>query len=97
MTDTQPNPSTRALTVTFGSFLVSLFSSALVHLGELPDPASQEKMKPDLDLARQTIDLIEVLQQKTAGNLDADEGELMAHVLYELRLKYVAARGSLAP
>jgi hypothetical protein len=93
MTDTQPNTTPRMLPITFGSFLVSLFSSALVHLGELPDPATQEKSPPDLDLARQTIDLVEILQQKTVGNLDADESELMAHVLYELRLKYVAACG----
>ena len=78
----------RELPITFGAFLVSLASSAMVHLGEAPDPVTNTT-STDLALARQTIQLIEILEAKTKGNLDDDETRLMASMLYELRLRYV--------
>lgn len=78
----------RELPMTFGTFVVSLASSAMVHLGETPDPM-RGTTEVNLPLARQTIQLIEILEAKTRGNLDEDEARLMTSVLYELRLRYV--------
>lgn len=80
------------LPVNFASFLVSLGSSALVHLGEVPDPQSGQHDR-DLVLARHTIDLLALLQEKTKGNLDEDETRLLETLLFELRTKYLQARG----
>lgn len=74
----------------FSTFILSLSTSALVHLAELPDPMSNEK-KVNLPLAKQTIAIIEMLQEKTKGNLTEEEGRLMEELLYDLRLKYVQA------
>jgi Domain of unknown function (DUF1844) len=76
----------------FASFLLSLGSSTLVHLGELehPDHASPSK---NLALAKQSLDILSMLQEKTRGNLSAEETRLLEQLLYELRMKYVAARG----
>jgi hypothetical protein len=72
----------------FSTFILSLSTSALVHLAELPDPISNEK-KINLPLAKQTIAIIEMLQEKTRGNLNQEEEQLMEDLLYDLRLKYV--------
>ena len=74
--------------INFSSFVLSLSTSALVHLGEVPDPVTQ---KPDrhLPLAKQTIDLLAMLKEKTQGNLTADEEKLMDHLLADLRWRYI--------
>lgn len=82
-----------ALPVSFASLVVSLGSAALVHLGEVPDPGSQA-ISRDLKLARHSIDVLIMLQEKTRGNLDADESKLLEALLHELRTKYLAARQS---
>ncbi len=87
---TAPDSSSDGVTVTFGSFVHSLAMSALVHLGEIPDP-TVGAMTPNLPLARQTIDLLDVLSKKTAGNLEDDEDKLLSTLLGDLRLKYVQA------
>ena len=74
--------------INFSTFIFSLNTSALLHLGEIPDPATG-KQQEDLAMAKQTIDLIAMLQEKTRGNLAADEENLVKHVLYDLRLRYV--------
>lgn len=76
--------------VTFAGFIFGLASSALIHLGEYPDPEGPGR-RVDLPAARQTIDLLGLLEAKTKGNLDTDEAELLKHLLYDLRVKYVAA------
>ena len=76
--------------VTFTSFLISLGSSALVHLGEIPDPESGVSTT-DLKMARHTIDVIALLHDKTKGNLDEDEARLTDALLFDLRTKYLAA------
>jgi len=78
--------------VDFSAFLLSLGSSALVHLGELehPDHAGTSR---NLPLAKQTLDILGMLEEKTRGNLTPDEHRLLEQLLYELRLKYVAQRG----
>ena len=76
--------------VTFSAFVLSIASSALVQLGEVPDPESGETRR-NLDVAKHNIDILSMLRDKSAGNLDADEMRLIDSVLYELRLKYVMA------
>lgn len=75
--------------INFSTFVVSLSSSALIHLGIVPDPMSGETSK-DLPLAKQTIDMLAMLQEKTRGNLTEDEAKLMEGMLYDLRMRYVA-------
>jgi hypothetical protein len=74
--------------ITFSTFIFSLNTSALVHLGDYPEPATG-KSEMDLPLAKQTIDLIALLEEKTRGNLSKDEENLVRHILYDLRLRYV--------
>jgi hypothetical protein len=75
--------------INFATFVVSLSSSALIHLGIAPDPISGEQKK-DLAIAKQTIDMLAMLQEKTRGNLTEDEAQLMESMLYDLRMRYVA-------
>ena len=78
--------------VSFTTFLLSLASSAMVHLGETPDPESDNFM-PNLPLAKHTIDIIAMLDCKTRSNLSEEETNLLTHLLYELRLTYVKKSG----
>ena len=73
----------------FSTFILSLSTSAFYHLGMVPDPETGKPAPPNLALARQTIDTLEVLQLKTRGNLDAQESHLLESLLYELRLRFV--------
>jgi hypothetical protein len=75
-------------TVNFSTFLISLAGSALVHLGEVDDPNRQARV--DLVLARQTIDVIQMLAEKTRNNLDEDEQRLLEAIQAELHSKYNA-------
>ena len=77
--------------VTFSTFILSLVSSTLVHLGDAPDPSSG-KTSPDLNLAKHTIDMIAMLKQKTDGNLTKDEQAMIESVLYDLRMRYVSKK-----
>ena len=76
--------------INFSTFILSLSTSTLMHLGELPNPETNQVEK-NLSLAKQTIDLIDMLKKKTEGNLDKDEDQLITNLLYDLKLKYVAA------
>jgi len=77
--------------IDFSTFLLSLSTSAMMHLGEAPAP--EGKSDKNLPMARQVIDIIEILQHKTKGNLDDDEERLIEQMLYDLRLRYVQAAG----
>ena len=79
--------------VNFSQFIVSLASSALVHLGEIAEPGSSEP-RVDLRLAQHTIDVIAMLQEKTAGNLDSEETRLLDALLGDLRTKFLTASQS---
>lgn len=72
-------------------FLISLGSSAFVHMGLIPDPESGKTRTPNLAIARQTIDMLELLEEKTRGNLTADEATLLRNLLTDLRMRYVTA------
>lgn len=74
--------------IDFTTFVLSLSHSALVHLGDAPDPSGGQR-QTDLAMARQTIDLIALLQDKSRGNLNGSEESVMARVLFELRMRYV--------
>ena len=74
----------------FANFLLSLSTSALIQLGEIPDPVTKQPVK-ELTLAKQTIDLIGMLQEKTKGNLTPEEGKMIEYILYDLRMRYVKA------
>jgi hypothetical protein len=78
--------------LTFSTFVYSLSTSVLVHLGEIPEPVT-EKMEKNLPLAKQTIDILGILQEKTKGNLTPDEEDLLNGFLYDLRMRYVKAMG----
>jgi hypothetical protein len=77
--------------IDFATFVLSLGSSALLHLGEGPD---EDGAKPEknLPLAKQTIDLLAMIQEKTRGNLEAAEEQLLSSLLYDLRIRYVDAQ-----
>ena len=78
--------------VDFSTFVLSLGSSALYHLGVVAHPETGERVSPpELALARNTIDTLEMLEEKTRGNLDAQERELVGSLLYELRMHFVEA------
>ena len=74
--------------VTLATFIFSLSSSALVHLGEIPEPETNRTLV-DLPIAKQIIDTLGMLQEKTKGNLDQDEERLLKSVLYDLRMRYI--------
>jgi hypothetical protein len=76
------------LEIDFSSFIFSLSTSALLHLGEVPDPVTQ-KIEKDLPLAKQTIDILGMLKEKTRGNLTADEEKLIDNLLADLRWRFI--------
>ena len=78
--------------INFPTFVASLNASALVHLGVIEDPVSG-KVEKNLPMATQTIDILSMLQQKTAGNLAADEDGMLKSILYDLRILFVKEKG----
>ena len=86
----EPEEETRAQLpeITFSTFILSLSSSVLFHLGEIPEPSTGAKNE-DLPLAKQTIDILGMLEEKTKGNLTAEEKNLLSNILYDLRMRYI--------
>ena len=78
--------------VTFAGFILSLNTTALFHLGELPHPESG-KSNVDLELVKHTIDTLSLLRDKTKGNLDQDEEALITNIIYDLKIRYVKVAG----
>ncbi len=85
---TQPVGETPLPEINFASFVLSLSSSALLHFGQIPDPMTK-RTERNLPLAKQTIDILGILEEKTKGNLTKDEEQLMENLLHDLRIKYV--------
>jgi hypothetical protein len=77
--------------LTFTAFVISLASTAAIHFGDLPDPLSGTRAEPNLEGAAQMIEILALLEQKTRGNLTAEERQMLEQVLYELRLRFVKA------
>jgi len=78
--------------INFATFIFSLNSSVLVHLGLINDPATGKKVK-NLAIAKQTIDILGMLEEKTEGNLTEDEESMLKNILYDLRMIYVKEKG----
>ena len=78
--------------INFSTFVASLNASALLHLGIIEDPSSGTKNK-SLPMAKQTIDILSMLQEKTTGNLSEEEENLLKNILYDLRIMYVKEKG----
>ena len=74
--------------IDFATFILSLSHSALMHLGDAPHPEN-ERIERNLPLARQTIDLLSLLEEKTKGNLTGDEERMLHQVLYDLRMRFI--------
>jgi hypothetical protein len=85
---TEPQPQ-----LSFTAFVLSLASTAAIHFGDLPDPVSGEQAELNLDGAAQMIEILALMEQKTRGNLTAEEREVLNQVLYELRMRLVEATG----
>jgi hypothetical protein len=78
--------------INFPTFIFSMNSSALMQLGIIEDPASG-KMTKNLPLAKQTIDILGMIEEKTRGNLTEDEKNMLKNILYDLRMIYVKMKG----
>lgn len=74
--------------IDFTTFVLSLSTQALMQLGEVKDPECQDAQ--DLMMARQTIDLLGLLESKTKGNLTGEEEQLLQQILYDLRMRFVS-------
>ena len=79
--------------LSFTAFVLSLASTAAVHFGDLADPASGQKSEPNLEGALRMIEILSLLEQKTRGNLTAEEREVLSQILHELRMRFVQAGG----
>ena len=78
----------------FTAFVLSLASTAAIHFGDLPDPLSGERQPANLEGAAQMIEILALLDQKTRGNLTAEERQVLEQVLYELRLRFIQVVGT---
>ncbi len=85
------DPSEDAAAIDLTAFLLGLAQTALIQLGESPNPETGQRSALDLPAARQTLDVLGMLREKTRGNLTADEERLFEHLLADLRLRYVDA------
>lgn len=74
--------------ISFSSFILGLSTQALMYMGEIP-PAPGQPVQADFSAAQQMIDVLAMLQQKTAGNLDAGESTMLENALFDLRMRYV--------
>jgi len=83
---TEPRPA-----IDFYTFVLSLGSSVLIHLGDAPHPETGKPAEPNLALAQQSIEILAMLQQKTRGNLSPEEDKLLDQLLMDLKLRYVEA------
>jgi hypothetical protein len=86
-----PTPESAGPRLEFGDFLMSLGTSAYVSLGKIQDPAFGTS-EPDLPAAKQIIDILEMLREKTRGNLHPEEDRLLSGLIYELQMAYLESR-----
>lgn len=74
--------------IDFSTFIFSLGSAALINMGAVANPVSN-KTERNLSEAKQNIDLLSMIQEKTKGNLSSDEDKLMQNLLHSLRMRYI--------
>ncbi|MBN2338267.1 MAG: DUF1844 domain-containing protein [Acidobacteria bacterium] len=85
-----PKPEAEAgQVIDFPSYILSYYAQGMVLMGEVPNPYTNKK-EEDMDAARHMIDILTMLEEKTRGNLSAEELKLLENVLYELRMKFMA-------
>lgn len=75
--------------VTFVGFVLSLAHTAAVHFGDVPDPVTGQTNQPNLPAAQQMIEILALLEERTRGNLSAEERQLLEQIVYELRMRFV--------
>jgi len=75
--------------IDFASYIFSFYTESLMFLGELPNPITN-KTEEDLNAARDAVDLLGMLKEKTKGNLTADEDQLLDKLLFDIRMKFMA-------
>jgi hypothetical protein len=80
--------------LSFAAFVLSLAHTTALHLGDIPDPATGQTLAPNLAAAQQMIDILALLEEKTRGNLTAEERQLLEQLLYELRMRFVEVRAA---
>jgi hypothetical protein len=90
----EPPPSRPDPKVDFSMLAQSIAFSALHYLGLMTEPESGRASQRDLPLARHNIEILELLEEKTRGNLSAEESKLIADLLYEVRMHFVEATKS---
>jgi hypothetical protein len=79
--------------LSFAAFVVSLATTAAIHLGDMADPATGERLELNLEGAAQMIAILTLLEEKTRGNLTAEERQMIEQVLYELRIRFLEVSG----
>ncbi len=79
--------------ITFSLFVLSLSATAEIHLGQLPSPGSDKPGPPNLREAAHLIEVIAMLKEKTVGNLEESEEQLIDAALYDLRTRYAEVAG----
>ena len=83
--------------LSFTAFVLSLATTAAIHLGDVADPSTSKPLEPNLEGASQMIEILSLLDQKTRGNLTAEERQVLEQVLYELRMRFVEASKTGSP
>jgi hypothetical protein len=83
--------------ITFPAFVLSLAHTVAVHLGDVADPSTGQAGKVNLSAAQHMIDILALLEEKTRGNLSAEERQLLDQLLFELRLRFVEVKQAGAP
>jgi len=76
--------------INFSTFVIGLSTQALMQLGEIASPLSG-KVETDIAAAKQMVDILGMLQEKTKGNLNSSEERLLEDILFDLRMRYVEA------
>jgi hypothetical protein len=76
------------LPLDFATFVLSLSHGGMMHLGDAPEPGGATSA-PDLALARQTIDILALLEEKTRGNLTGDEERILSVALSDLKQRFI--------
>lgn len=87
---TEKSPKAKLPLMTFSGLVISLHASALTYLGAMPGPEG-DGVDKDMSLARQTIDMLRVIDEKTRGNLTPDEKMLLHKLLLDLQVAYAKA------
>jgi hypothetical protein len=90
--DADGGASAHAPVITFPAFVLSLAHTVAVHLGDVADPSTGQQGTVNLAAAQHMIDILALLEEKTRGNLSAEERQLLDQLLFELRMRFVEVK-----